>query len=694
MIEAAVHFKVHRLTLAVASALMLSASPTVLAQDVDQSVQKLQSVVVTAAGHEQEIIDAPASISVVTREELEKKSYRDVIDAVKDIPGVYVTGGAGTQDISIRGMSSSYTLYLVDGRPVSAGRSVNTNGQDSGKQIGLPPLSMIERIEVIRGPMSSLYGSEAMGGVINIITRKVTDAWGSTASVEYTKSANDISNDGQNANFFVGGPLIQDRLGLKINGAYSGNDESDFQGGGDSAASWPETKRRSGGAELVFTPNKANTFTLGAQASKQETVTTPGKSVPLVASNGQPNTGGSYDYKKNVYTLTHEGQYGDLWTNSYLQHDISEKIQDLRKKEKITVLNTQGNYLLGAGHMLTFGAQYKYEDFTNETNGLLSANVPGAVANVNRWIGAVFAEAEWALRDDFTLTTGLRYNQDELFGGHLSPRLYGVYHHSPRLSFKGGVSTGYKQPSLTQATEGFGATTGGGGSPAPHSRAINIGNPSLEPETSTSYELGFAFNDPDMGLNSSVMLFHTQYKDKIAEDRYCESPNADRQDPSTWSCPFGQNTYLFVGTYRNISKAMMQGVEASFDYRLLPTVGLNTSYTFTRSEQQSGEFKGRPLNKIPKHMLNVRLDWDATHNLNLWAQGSVRGKTSDYMGRTSMSSGTPGYALYDLGMVYQVNKHAKLKAGIYNVTNKKITNDTYGVVLDGRKIMAGLTVDF
>ena len=694
MNNATTHFQVRKLALAVASAMLTVTSATVMAQNTEESVHQLQSVVVTAAGHEQDILDAPASISVVTREELEKKSYRDVIDAVKDIPGVYVTGGAGTQDISIRGMSSSYTLYLVDGRPVSAGRSVNTNGQDSGKQIGLPPLSMIERIEVIRGPMSSLYGSEAMGGVVNIITRKVTDVWGGTASVEYHKSVNDISNDGQNASFFVGGPLIQDRLGLKINGAYSGNDESDFQGGSDSAASWPETKRRSGGAELVFTPNDANTFTLGAQAAKQETVTTPGKSVPLVASNGQPNTGGTYDYKKNVYTLTHEGEYGDLWTNSYIQHDVSEKVQDLKKKEKITVFNTQANYLLGSRHMLTFGAQYKYEDFTNETNGLISANVPGAVASVDRWIGAVFAEAEWALHDDFTLTTGLRYNNDELFGGHLSPRIYGVYHYSPHLSFKGGVSTGYKQPSLTQATEGFGATTGGGGSPAPHSRAINIGNPNLEPETSTSYELGFAFSDPDMGLNSSVMLLHTQYKDKIAEDRYCESPGADRQDPSTWSCPFGQNTYLFVGTYRNISKAMMQGVEASFDYRLTPTIGLNTSYTFTRSEQQSGEFKGRPLNKIPKHMLNVQVDWDATDKVNLWAQGSVRGKTSDYMSRTSMSSGTPGYALYDVGMVYQVNKHAKLKAGIYNVTNKKITNDTYGVVLDGRKIMAGLTVDF
>src|SRR5690606_30964258 len=108
---------------------------------------------------------------------------------------------------------------------------VNTNGADGGKQIGLPPLSMIERIEVIRGPMSSLYGSEAMGGVVNIITRKVTDSWQGTVNAEYTKSVNDISNDGQNVNAFVGGPIIPGRLGLRVNGAYTGVDESDYPGG-------------------------------------------------------------------------------------------------------------------------------------------------------------------------------------------------------------------------------------------------------------------------------------------------------------------------------------------------------------------------------------------------------------------------------------------------------------------------------
>ena len=137
-----------------------------------QEAERLEPVVVTAAGYEQALRDAPASISVISGEELSKQSYRDITDAMDNIPGVYVTGGGNSRDISIRGMSKAYTLYMVDGRPISDGRSVNTNGNDEGKQIGLPPISMIERIEVIRGPMSSLYGSQAMGGVVNIITKR------------------------------------------------------------------------------------------------------------------------------------------------------------------------------------------------------------------------------------------------------------------------------------------------------------------------------------------------------------------------------------------------------------------------------------------------------------------------------------------------------------------------------------------
>ncbi|MCE6982643.1 ligand-gated channel protein, partial [Pseudomonas frederiksbergensis] len=111
---------------------------------------------------------APASISAITREQIENKSYRDVTDALRDVPGVVVTGGASSSDISIRGMASKYTLMLVDGKRQDS-RATRPNSDGAGIEQGwMPPLEAIERIEVVRGPMSSLYGSDAMGGVINI----------------------------------------------------------------------------------------------------------------------------------------------------------------------------------------------------------------------------------------------------------------------------------------------------------------------------------------------------------------------------------------------------------------------------------------------------------------------------------------------------------------------------------------------
>ena len=682
------------LTMTAIASVVMSLSSTANAQAIAPAAEAtLDTVVVTASGYEQNIADAPASISVITRKELEKRSYADVVDAVQNIPGVFVTGGGASQDISIRGQAASYTLFLVDGRPVSAGRSVNTNGADGGKQIGLPPLSAIERIEVIRGPMSSLYGSEAMGGVVNIITRKATEEWHGGVSVELTKADNDISSDGQTHSAYVSGAIVPGLVGLKLNGAYTAFDESDYVGGDDNAESRPKSKRRQAGAELVLTPNKANTFGLSLQSARQETTKTPGKSVAATSS------GSTYRYDKDVVALTHDGRYGDLMVNSYLQRDVSDKVQDQTKKETVTTLNSQATYLWGQ-HVVTFGGQYKDEELVNETNGLLTAGagrrpLAGAVRKTDRWLAAVFGEVDWRLNDKFSLTTGLRYNEDENFGSHLSPRIYGVYTLAPEWALKGGVSTGYKQPTLAQSTAGVGSTTGGAGSPAPHSRALTLGNPNLDPESSTSIEFGTAFANAGRSVNASVMLFHTEFKDKIAEDRYCTSPRAlNNNDMANWACPFGSNTYYFLSTYKNIDKALMQGVEATLDWRITPSVKLSSSYTYTHSEQKSGAFKGQPLNKQPKHMFNALLDWQATSNLSAWVQANYRSRTSDFLSRTSMSEGTPGYGLVDLGVVYRLSDATRLKAGIYNVADKRITNDIYGVVLDGRSFTVGLSADF
>ncbi|MCA2417974.1 TonB-dependent receptor plug domain-containing protein, partial [Vibrio chemaguriensis] len=137
----------------------------------------METVVVTASSYEQSQADAPASISVISREELDSRYYRDVTDALKSVPGVVVTGGGDTTDISIRGMGSKYTLILVDGKRQST-RETRPNSDGPGIEQGwLPPLQAIERIEVIRGTMLTLYGSDAIGGVINVITRKDAFEW-------------------------------------------------------------------------------------------------------------------------------------------------------------------------------------------------------------------------------------------------------------------------------------------------------------------------------------------------------------------------------------------------------------------------------------------------------------------------------------------------------------------------------------
>jgi outer membrane receptor for ferrienterochelin and colicins len=674
---------------ALAFAVMSAMSAAVHAegQMMQDDVTKLETIVVTTAGgFEQNIADAPASISVITGEELQKKSYTDVIDAVKNMPGVSVQGGGNNKEITIRGMGASYTKYLVNGRPVSAGRTVNGNGTDGGK-IGayLPPIDMIERIEVVRGPMSSLYGSDAMGGVINIITKKASSSnWHGSISPEYTKSNNDYANDSYGVGFYAAGPLIKDKLSLSLDGNFQGNDESDYVGGEGqkSGSSESEKKIRKLGTELVWSVNEHHDIGLRYDFTNQQYTTTLGKSVG-VASQASTN-----ENEKELYTLTHKANYDHFTVDSYYQDETTKKVYSGavsdQKQEDLKVFNTQGTFFLG-DHTLTLGGQYQTEKITDTTNGL--ASVTG-LTTLDRWLFALYAENEWNITDDFALTLGARFNKDEYFGGEVTPRIYGVYHLTDVLTLKGGVSTGYKQPAISQISEGFGSRTGKGS-------GVIIGNPDLSPEKSTSYELGFNFSDPELGLTSSLMVFKSDFKDKIVENRLCETPGTTNSSPvQDWKCSANGNPYRFVSQMMNVSDAEMKGVEFALDYDLLYNLRASTSYTYTKSEQKSGEFKGQALNKMPKHMLNMGLDYDVSDTWNTWMDYNYRGKTSDYLSRTSMGSGTPAYGTFDAGAVFKASEKLSLTAGVYNIANKEITNSEYDIVLDGRRYTVGMNIKF
>lgn len=202
--------------LACASALPALAAPG-KSDDVDQD-----EIVVTAAGFEQKITDAPASITVVTEKELRERPYTTLIDAVRDIEGVDVgetSDKTGQRTISIRGMGSDYTLILIDGKRQNNHGDIYPNSFGGNQFNHIPPLDAIERIEVIRGPASTLYGADALGGVINIITKKVADRWTASATIGRNIQEDRDFGDDMTYDATARGPLIKGLAGLTLRGS-------------------------------------------------------------------------------------------------------------------------------------------------------------------------------------------------------------------------------------------------------------------------------------------------------------------------------------------------------------------------------------------------------------------------------------------------------------------------------------------
>ncbi|PNU04023.1 hypothetical protein A8V01_05260 [Novosphingobium guangzhouense] len=648
-------------------------------------------IVVSATGYELNVKDAPATISVITADEIKQRSYTDITDVLMNVPGVHIQGGGVEQSIMMRGMSSDYTLFLVDGKRMQDNQAFGLNGAQAGTPVNfLPPLDSIERIEVIRGPASSLYGSDAIGGVINVITKKVMNDFGGSFTTEYIKAGpgNDVTKDGINASLALNVPIIRDRLSLQITGGLRYQDEADFVGGSDSAAADPEFKRRNIGGKLSFRLDDANTFTAGGGHTIQERTAHPGKSI----AEGEETT-----FSKSLrdnYFITHEGDYGNLVWNSYVTYDTSSNPTRVNATTgnsigfDTLVANTQAALSLSR-HKIVGGLNYFHEKLQDgATNGL---NLPGLVVptdvvTMDRKQYAAFLEDNWEIIDNLSLLLSGRLDHSETFGTRFSPKAYAVYTVTENLTVKGGITSGYKVPSLRMAATDFGSTSRGG---------VIIGNPDLKPEKTTNYEAGISYSSRSAGISTSLTAYKSDFKDKLLRTgRICEA-NVE--------CVYGGVTYpahqYGYTTYVNVDTAELKGVEWTFDWRVLNGLRYRHSYTYSQTEQTSGNNKGKPLNDIPEHMFNASLDWDATDNLKVWGQLNYRGKTS---GRTTNSSGSatndfryPPYTFYNLGLVIKPKKDLRLNLGVYNLTNKQVTpEDGFAYILDGRRFSASLSVDF
>lgn len=625
---------------------------------------QLEDLVVTASGFEQDVTSAPASISVITSEELEKRAYSDLTDALRSTPGVTVTGGGGASgglDISLRGMPASYTLMLVDGKRVSS-RESRPNGSAGFETDWLPPLDSIERIEVVRGPMSTLYGSDAIGGVINIITKKVQDEWGGSIQQDVTIQENQDSGNYYQSSFNLSGPLVEDKLGLQVYGRLYNREEDEILEGNE------DKELQNINARLSLTPTENHDILFEAGLTDQERTAHMGASLPEEGCRGACSD--SHDKHKNThFALSHNGRWNFGTTDSHIQRESTKN-----KTREIEITNTTAKTSLvapiGQDHRLTIGASYEKEELEDGTTNQISDL---SSIESSRW--AIFTEDEWMLTDSLSLTAGARLDDDDNYGDHISPRLYAVYQLAPEWTVKGGVAGGYRAPNLREITPDWGQVSRGG----------NIyGNPDLEAETSLNKEIALYYNGFN-NVDASITVFHNSFDDKIT-----------RIACPTDVCTDGANQFGSDPTYRiNVDEAVTQGVELSLDMALTDRLDLSASYTYTDSEQKSGENEGEPLTQLPKHLFSANLDWQATESLSHWTRLTYRGKESQPTTGPSQSSiVAPSSTQVDTGLGYRLNDQATLKAGVYNLFDEEIDYDEYGYIADGRRYWLAVNITF
>lgn len=736
-------------------AVFAALSAPVLAQNSPNGANQantLDTVVVTAAGFEQKITHAPASISVVTREELQQRPYLTLIDAVRDLEGVDVGETAdktGQKTISIRGMGSDYTLILIDGRRQNNHGDIYPNSFGGNQFNHIPPLDMIERIEVIRGPASTLYGADALGGVINIITRKVSDRWRGSATLGHSLQENDQFGTDSTFDFAVMGPLIKDKLGLGLRGSWYERNASTpeyetieapdgtvferalgFGGGGKTV----DNTNKSAGITLSWTPTDNQSVIFDYDTSKQVYDNTPylnnlgTETYPLGTVDGiaglwraapQAGYGANQEFTRDQWSITHQGQWDfgnsfvslahidtgnhgrtlpltveerllhrDLYCNNAATCAIGPHAGLTRAQRQQLAIDTflprpkrtmeSSQYTLdakidfpyvglGGNHHFVVGGQVIDGELEDGVFGMEGGGDGGGTVQEHK-IWSVFAEDNWNPLDPLTLTFGIRYDDHNLFGAHVSPRAYAVYEMTPNWTLKGGVSTGYKTPKTSDLYDGVTGFGSQGTSPF-------VGNPDLEPETSVNSEIALYWSSTDGKHNFNATWFRNDFEDKIVNGeavRSCEATGGMR--PCVNLGDYGLLGYSTYTQKINVDEARINGAELAGRYQIVDALAIRANYTWTDSEQLSGAEAGLPLTQTAKHMANATLDWIVTDRFSLQLIAESRSKR--YRGIDP--AGDPlyykDYEVLHLAAQYRFSEHVSVAARINNLLDEDFTS--------------------
>ncbi|MBN1145173.1 MAG: TonB-dependent receptor, partial [Bacteroidales bacterium] len=484
----------------------------------------LNEVVVTGTRTEKTLKTVPVITQTISARKMLDAGIYNVAEALQEVvPGFSISRLGTKTSVTMQGMDAKYVLFLIDGERIAG----EVNGDIDYSMLNL---EQIERIEVIKGASSSLYGSNAIGGVINIITKKINRPLEGRLFSKYARN-NELVTGGSVAwkEKNVGG-----RTGFNL----SRTDGYDLTS--ETPHDWTQNPYRSLSLSQRFEFTPGNSLTLAPYANYYQFERKNVSVRPTHDLYQQYNIGlkGKYYMNKNNFEFS-------LYRDRYNTFNVLEQLDNELEKEAYDIIHNakvQGNFKISEKHSFITGLEYSYET-------LFSVRNQGGVKDDGEWV--VYIQDDLEIGEKWNIVAGIRGSHHSNYGFHAAPKVSVMFrHHSVNLRASAG--TGFRSPSLKEQFMYFDH----------FGEWIVIGNTSLKPESSVFASASIEYTKP--WNNSSVTVYRNVLSDMITDRWLPDSAQPTRQ-------------------YQNIASAHISGVDLLTKQKLLPNLWLSVGYSYVYS---------------------------------------------------------------------------------------------------------------
>ena len=610
-------------------------------KDLEPRTAELEKMVVTATLTEKKIEEAPGSIEVITSQEIEEMGAQTVAEALEVATGIMVTGETGRiKAPSIRGTGNKHTLVLIDGRRFSM-------GYKDLLDINQISVDMIDRIEVVRGPTSALYGSDAIGGVVNIITKKPPRDLAAGATYQYGKSKYDEGEE------HIGRAYVGDsfgRFGFLLAGGCLNKDGWDRDEVLPDDGDHEELGSIDG--RFSFDINDNHSLLAGFEYSDMDR-----EGMRFFQKLDRERIA---EDKRHGYFLQYDARLSPL-NNLMLKAYHSEHENEIEFSPTAVVtgeenakrkLNQVEGRFTGAfldKHILIVGSEFREESRKDDT---------GRDDDLDNL--SFYLQDEYQGFDPLYLVLGVRFDKHSEFGSEWTPRASMIYSFFNNLRLKASYGCGFRAPSISEL---FVTSTRKRG------KWIYEPNPDLDPEESKSYELGV--EGEYRKFWGKITGFRNEIEDLIEAIYY----------KSTGSGPGRKHYYK----HQNVAEAEMQGVEleSGFNLPLNFSIAGNLTYLETEDKETGKDLEGQPDYKGYLKLAYYSPEFGLRANIRM-----------DHIGERYYDTNVQdAYTLYNCYLSKEFFKRLTLFAGVDNIFNKRVEMDNV-VNVEPTFYYAGITISY